>query len=79
MVARDPSGAEELLERAHSAAEQALSEFRTVVRGIIPPVPADRGLTGALTGRAVSCPAQCRIDVDVPNRCAASVSFFHPE
>ncbi|MFF3291275.1 sensor histidine kinase [Streptomyces sp. NPDC003023] len=73
MVARDPSGAEELLERAHSAAEQALSELRTVVRGIIPPVLADRGLTGALTGLAASCPVPCRIDVDVPHRCAASV------
>ncbi|MEF9915571.1 sensor domain-containing protein [Streptomyces sp. P5-A9] len=73
MVARDPSGADELLERAQSAAEQALAELRTVVRGIIPPVLADRGLAGALTGLAVSCPVPCRIDVEVPQRCAASV------
>ncbi|MEU9186490.1 sensor domain-containing protein [Streptomyces sp. NPDC048484] len=73
MVARDPSGADELLERAQSAAEQALSELRSVARGILPPVLADRGLAGALTGLAASCPVPCRIDVEAPERCAASV------
>ncbi|CAM5268861.1 hypothetical protein STENM223S_01005 [Streptomyces tendae] len=33
MVARDPAGADELLERAQSAAEQALAELRSVARG----------------------------------------------
>ncbi|WP_413758496.1 sensor histidine kinase [Streptomyces sp. MMBL 11-3] len=73
MVARDPAGAEELLERAQSAAEQALAELRSVARGILPPVLADRGLAGALTGLAASCPVPCRIDVEAPGRCAASV------
>jgi len=73
MVARDPSGADELLERAQSAAEQALSELRSVARGILPPVLADRGLAGALTGLAASCPVPCKIDVEAPERCAASV------
>ncbi|MFF8791222.1 sensor histidine kinase [Streptomyces sp. NPDC015125] len=73
MVARDPADADELLERAHSAAEQALAELRTVARGILPPVLADRGLTGALSGLAAHCAVPCRIDVDVPERCAASV------
>ncbi|MFJ9020996.1 sensor histidine kinase [Streptomyces sp. NPDC102259] len=73
MVARDPAGADELLERAQSAAEQALAELRTVARGILPPVLADRGLAGALSGLAADCAVPCRIDVDVPERCAASV------
>ncbi|WP_374293288.1 sensor histidine kinase [Streptomyces olivochromogenes] len=73
MVARDPAGADELLERAQSAAEQALAELRTVSRSILPPVLADRGLAGALSGLAVNCAVPCRIDVDVPERCAASV------
>ncbi|WP_419667095.1 sensor histidine kinase [Streptomyces sp. 2-1] len=73
MVARDPAGADELLERAQSAAEQALAELRSVARGILPPVLADRGLEGALTGLAASCPVPCRIDVEAPERCAASV------
>jgi signal transduction histidine kinase len=73
MVARDPAGADELLERAQSAAETALAELRTVARGILPPVLADRGLAGALSGLAADCAVPCRIDVDVPERCAASV------
>ncbi|MGW0760985.1 sensor histidine kinase [Streptomyces sp. NPDC002814] len=73
MVARDPAGAEELLERAQGAAEQALAELRDVARGILPPVLADRGLEGALSGLAASCAVPCRIDVDAPARCAASV------
>ncbi|UIX32370.1 sensor histidine kinase [Streptomyces sp. GQFP] len=73
MVARDPAGADELLERAQSAAEQALAELRTVSRSILPPVLADRGLAGALSGLAANCAVPCRVDVDVPARCAASV------
>ncbi|GAB4081791.1 sensor histidine kinase [Modestobacter muralis] len=70
---RDPAAAEEILERAQSAAEQALAELRTVARGILPPVLADRGLAGALTGLAVTSAVPCTVDVDVPVRCAASV------
>ncbi|MGW7258303.1 sensor histidine kinase [Streptomyces sp. NPDC054834] len=73
MVARDPVGADELLERAQGAAEQALAELRMVSRSILPPVLADRGLEGALSGLAVNCAVPCRIDVDAPERCAASV------
>ncbi|WP_189218909.1 MULTISPECIES: sensor histidine kinase [Streptomyces] len=73
MVARDPAGAEELLERAHSAAEQALAELRTVSRSILPPVLTDRGLAGALSGLAAESPVPCRTQVDTEQRCAASV------
>ncbi|WP_031050643.1 sensor histidine kinase [Streptomyces sp. NRRL F-5650] len=73
MAARDPAGADELLERAQSAAEQALAELRSVARGILPPVLADRGLAGALLGLAADCGVPCRVEADVPERCAASV------
>ncbi|TDD69196.1 sensor histidine kinase [Actinomadura rubrisoli] len=72
-LARDPAAAEATLERAQEAAEQALAELRTVVRGILPPVLADRGLAGALAGLAADCGIPCRVDVDLPGRCAASV------
>ncbi|AVT31679.1 histidine kinase [Plantactinospora sp. BC1] len=72
-VARDPVFAGDVLERAQDAAEQALAELRGVVRGILPPVLADRGLAGALGGLAASCGVPCRVDVEVPGRCAASV------
>ncbi|MGC0383905.1 sensor domain-containing protein [Streptomyces sp. SAI-129] len=73
MAARDPAGADELLERAQSAAEQALAQLRSVARGILPPVLADRGLAGALSGLAADCGVPCRVEADVPQRCAAAV------
>ncbi|MGW0857600.1 sensor histidine kinase [Streptomyces sp. NPDC002690] len=72
-VARDPAKVDEILERAQSAAEQALAELRTVVRTILPPVLDDRGLAGALSGLAAQSPVPCRIDVDAADRCPASV------
>ncbi|WP_174533650.1 sensor histidine kinase [Micromonospora chalcea] len=72
-VRRDPDRADEILERAQNAAEQALGELRTVVRGILPPVLGDRGLAGALAGLAAECAVPCRLSVDVDVRCAASV------
>jgi signal transduction histidine kinase len=70
---RDRATADAALDRAQDAAEQALAELRTVVRGILPPVLADRGLAGALSGLAGSSGVPCRVDVDLPGRCAASV------
>ncbi|RAY14626.1 sensor histidine kinase [Actinomadura craniellae] len=72
-LARDPDVAAALLGQAHDAAEEALTELRTVVRGILPPVLADRGLPGALAGLAANCGVPCRTDIDVPGRCAVSV------
>lgn len=72
-LVRNPSAAEEILDRAQDAAEQALAELRAVARGILPPVLADRGLTGALRGLAANCPIRVLLDVDVPGRCPASV------
>ncbi|GIH62326.1 sensor histidine kinase [Microbispora siamensis] len=72
-LARDRAGAEDMLERAQETAEQALAELRTVVRGILPPVLADRGLAGALTGLAANCGVPCRVDVDALGRCPASI------
>jgi signal transduction histidine kinase len=65
--------AAEVLGRAQDAAELALAELRTVVRGILPPVLDDRGLAGALAGLANGCGVPCTVEVDVPGRCAASV------
>lgn len=57
-LARDPEEAAALLDRAQDAAEQALTELRAVVRGILPPVLADRSLPDALT--ALAAAARCR-------------------
>ncbi|WP_229073359.1 sensor histidine kinase [Actinoplanes sp. DH11] len=70
---RNPDAVGDILGRAQEATEQALAELRAVVRGILPPVLDDRGLSGALTGLAGACSVPCRLDVDVPGRCAVSV------
>jgi signal transduction histidine kinase len=72
-VGRNPADVDAILERAQDAAEQALAELRGVVRSILPPVLTDRSLPDALTALAADCPVTCRIDADVPDRCAASV------
>ncbi|WP_238014895.1 sensor domain-containing protein [Dactylosporangium sp. AC04546] len=69
----DPSGAAAALDRAQDAAEQALAELRSVVRGILPPVLADRSLPDALSALAAGCPVPCVVDVGPVGRCAASV------
>lgn len=68
-----PEQVGQLLDQAQDAAELALSELRAVVRSILPPVLADRGLEGALHGLAAASPVPCDIEVDVPVRCAAAV------
>ncbi|MGI3785356.1 MAG: sensor histidine kinase [Janthinobacterium lividum] len=71
-VVRDPATADDLLEKAQSATEQALAELRGVVRSILPPV-LDRGLAEAVQGLAVGAPVPCVVEVDLVARCAASV------
>ncbi|GIJ45129.1 histidine kinase [Virgisporangium aliadipatigenens] len=71
-LGRDPATAVEIIDRAQDAAELALAELRTVARGILPPVLADRGLAGALEGLAVSSGVPVSVDVDVAVRCPAS-------
>ncbi|GAA0941237.1 sensor histidine kinase [Nonomuraea longicatena] len=62
-LARDPGRAEHALERAQTAAEQALAELRQVVRGILPPILTDRGLAGALSALAAGCSVPCALRV----------------
>ncbi|GAA3559549.1 sensor histidine kinase [Microlunatus spumicola] len=71
-VVRDPAAADALLEKAQAATEQALAELRGVVRSILPPV-LDRGLAEAVDGLAAGAPVPCVVEVDLRERCAASV------
>lgn len=72
-LAGAPDRTEHLLGQAQDAAELALAELRAVVRSILPPVLADRGLEGALHGLAAASPVPCTTEVDVAERCAAAV------
>lgn len=62
-LARDPAQAGPALERAQNAAEQGLQELRGVVRGILPPILEDRGLSGALSALASGCAVPCALTV----------------
>ncbi|MEU7895340.1 sensor domain-containing protein [Nonomuraea sp. NPDC049152] len=62
-LARDPALVELALDRAQSAAEQALAELRGVVRGILPPILEDRGLDGALSALAAGSAVPCGLAV----------------
>ncbi|MGN9786160.1 histidine kinase [Nonomuraea sp. ZG12] len=66
--ASDPDQVRELVREAWESAGQALIDLRDLVRGIHPPVLADRGLAGAIQAAALLCPVPVRIDIDLPAR-----------
>lgn len=72
-VSRDPDAARELLAEARAASSQALAELRDLVRGIHPPVLADRGLEGAVQALVLSHPLPTDLEIDIPGRLAAPV------
>jgi signal transduction histidine kinase len=62
----DPDQARELVAEAWESTGQALAELRALVRGIHPPVLAERGLAGAVESVALLCPVPVELDVDLP-------------
>jgi signal transduction histidine kinase len=56
LVDRDPAAAKELLGQARETAAKALADLRDLVRGIHPPVLAERGLGDAVRALALDCP-----------------------
>jgi signal transduction histidine kinase len=64
----DPEAARELVVEAREEARQALAELRGLVRGIHPPLLADRGLPGAIPALADRSPIAAEATVAVPGR-----------
>ncbi|HEY2795880.1 MAG TPA: histidine kinase, partial [Micromonosporaceae bacterium] len=62
MVRADPDMAVALLVEARQSSGQALSELRGLVRGIHPPVLAERGLDGAVRALALAMPLPVEVD-----------------
>lgn len=69
----DPAAARRLLLEARSNSSAVLGELRDVVRGIHPPVLADRGLSGAVSALALDLAVPVEVAVDVPDRLPAPV------
>jgi signal transduction histidine kinase len=73
LLDRKPAEAHKLLAEARQSSSTALIELRHLVRGIHPPVLAERGLGGAVRALALSLPVPITVDVDLPGRPDAPV------
>ncbi|MFN2561874.1 MAG: sensor histidine kinase [Jatrophihabitans sp.] len=70
---RNPASARALLTEARAASSDALAELRDLVRGIHPPVLADRGLVGAVQALALAVPMPVEVDAPLDRRMSAPV------
>ena len=73
LMRTDPEQALVLMGEARQHSGQALIELRTLVRGIHPPVLAERGLEGAVKALALTMPLPVEIHTDLPGRPPAPV------
>ncbi|GAA2395799.1 sensor histidine kinase [Dactylosporangium salmoneum] len=73
LVIHDPVAAQALIAEAREASGLALAELRQLVRGIHPPVLAERGLLGGLRALALTLPLPVTVDGDLPGRPPAPV------
>ena len=63
-----PQAALALVAEAKESSSRALTELRDLVRGIYPPVLADRGLADAIRALALDAPLPVELDIDLPRR-----------
>ncbi len=73
LIDTDPVAARALLIEARDASAKALGELRDLVRGIHPPVLADRGLAEAIRALALDAPARVLVTGGLDGRVAAPV------
>lgn len=73
MLAKDPEGAAAMLAEARAVTTSALGDLRSVVRGIHPPVLADRGLAGAIQALALDMSLPVSVLINLAGRPAAPV------
>ncbi|MEV3855331.1 histidine kinase [Streptomyces sp. NPDC050095] len=64
----DPEAAAALLAEARASSSAALQELRDLVRGILPPILADRGLADAVRSLALLSPLDAEVTVDLRGR-----------
>jgi signal transduction histidine kinase len=68
LVEENPAAAKALLAEVREASAKALNELRDLVRGIHPPVLADRGLADAIRALALDGPLPAEVTTDLPGR-----------
>ncbi|MEU1874764.1 sensor domain-containing protein [Streptomyces sp. NPDC048376] len=73
LLEKDPAKARELLAQTRQSSADALTELRDLVRGIHPPVLAERGLGDAVRALALRLPVTVEVEVDLPGRAEAPV------
>jgi signal transduction histidine kinase len=73
LVRKDPAAALKLLAEARASSTAALVDLRHLVRGIHPPVLAERGLEGAIQALAMSLPVKTSVTPHLPGRLDASL------
>lgn len=70
---RDPEAARQLIATARETSSKALDELRHLVRGVHPPVLADRGLTDAIRALALDSLLDAEVSSDLTGRLAPPV------
>jgi signal transduction histidine kinase len=73
LIPTSPQAAIALVAEARETSSRALTELRDLVRGIYPPVLADRGLGDAVRALALDTPLRTETDIDLPGRPDAPV------
>ncbi|TDC20547.1 sensor histidine kinase [Streptomyces sp. 8K308] len=68
LIEKDPEQAKRLLAQARASSAEALTELRDLVRGIHPPVLAERGLGDAARALALRMQLPVEVDVELPGR-----------
>jgi signal transduction histidine kinase len=68
LIDSDPAAAKAVLAKVQDNSAKALGELRDLVRGIHPPVLAERGLGDAVRALALDAPLPVRVTVDLPRR-----------
>jgi signal transduction histidine kinase len=66
LIPTSPQAAIELVAEARESSSRALTELRDLVRGMYPPVLADRGLADAVQALALDTPIRTETDIDLP-------------
>jgi len=73
LIDTSPAAARALLAEARDSSVKALGELRDLVRGIHPPVLADRGLADAVRALALDSPVRPQVTAELPGRAPAAV------